>query len=339
MLAFRRLAFVSTIATFFLIFVGGLVRVAGAGLGCPDWPRCFGRWIPPLSVADIPFGISPSTFNLTLAWTEYINRLLGMSLGLLLLATATFAFFHHRRTPRIFWPSVAALVLVAFEGWLGSVVVASDLKPIMVTVHMVLALVIASLLAFATLEAYYLTDTGHSGSSAYPKKASRWIAALWGIGIVQVILGTEVRSGAEIAAAAYPLWTSLQWLSQVGASYHLHMTIGVFVLVATLYLSYAVLKLSERPSVFVRWCLGSLIVLAVAQNILGISLMVWGLTPLLQLFHLWGAALFIGFALVLFSALHKSNEQLVRSSGRMGHLVWITAAAVAVLVMGALSVI
>ncbi len=73
---FRHLALFATFATYFAIFMGGLVRVSGAGLGCPDWPKCFGRWFPPTSLSQLPPEIDPSLFNLTLAWIEYINRLM-----------------------------------------------------------------------------------------------------------------------------------------------------------------------------------------------------------------------------------------------------------------------
>jgi len=95
---FRRFALLTTVATYFLIFVGGLVRVAGAGLGCPDWPKCFGRWIPPFSVDQIPDHIDASSFNVVLAWIEYTNRLAGMSIGILILITAILAFRHCRNT-------------------------------------------------------------------------------------------------------------------------------------------------------------------------------------------------------------------------------------------------
>lgn len=339
MLAFRRLAFISTIATFILIFVGGLVRVAGAGLGCPDWPRCFGRWIPPLSESDIPAGVSTAGFNITLTWIEYVNRLMGMSLGFLVLATAIVAIVTYRRTPWILYPTLASAALVAFQGWLGAVVVSTDLKPIIVTLHMVVALIIASLLIYATLEAYYMTKRDGSNRAAYPSKASRWVGGLWILAIVQVILGTEVRSGAEIAAQDFPLWSSLQWLGKVGAAYHLHMTIGVLLCVATLFVAYSIFKLSDKPSLMVRWCLWSLIILVVFQVIFGIAFMVSGLTPLLQLFHLWGASLYIGFTLVLISALGKTDEQLVQSSSAIRPAVAFTALAVILMAVGAQGVI
>src|SRR5215468_5619383 len=114
--SFQRLALWTTATTYFLILVGGLVRASGAGLGCPDWPRCFGSWIPPASAAELPPQFDLSLFNPTLMWTEYLNRLLGMAVGLLILATVVAAWRRHRREPRILWTTVAALLLTGFQG-------------------------------------------------------------------------------------------------------------------------------------------------------------------------------------------------------------------------------
>jgi cytochrome c oxidase assembly protein subunit 15 len=153
---FRRLAYLTVLAVYFLIFVGGLVRVAGAGLGCPDWPKCFGHWIPPLSVEEIPADVDPSSFNLTLAWIEFGNRLVGMSVGLLVLATALLAIKVHRREPRILFPSLAAALLTAYQGWQGGQVVASELKPIIVSLHLFLSFLIVSLLVYVAQRSHFL---------------------------------------------------------------------------------------------------------------------------------------------------------------------------------------
>ena len=82
---FFRSALISTILSYLLIFVGGLVRVSGSGLGCPDWPKCFGRWVPPTSIEQIPAHIDPTAFNIVLAWIEYGNRMLGVIVGISIL--------------------------------------------------------------------------------------------------------------------------------------------------------------------------------------------------------------------------------------------------------------
>src|SRR5215210_9343150 len=114
--SFQRLALWTTGTTYLLILVGGVVRASGAGLGCPDWPRCFGSWIPPASAAELPAGFDPSLFNPTLMWTEYLNRLLGVTVGLLNLATLVSAWRQHRHVARIMWPTTAAFFLVGFQG-------------------------------------------------------------------------------------------------------------------------------------------------------------------------------------------------------------------------------
>lgn len=148
---FQKLAIAATCATFLLMGIGGFVRAAGAGLGCPDWPHCFDRWIPPTDASQLPPHIDPALFNFEKAWIEYLNRLVGVFTGFLILGAALLAWRDHRGQPHILWPALAALVLVAVQGWLGGLVVKYQLDPRLVSVHLFLALVLGAVLLLGSL--------------------------------------------------------------------------------------------------------------------------------------------------------------------------------------------
>src|SRR5262245_6563212 len=201
--SFQRLALWTTASTYFLILVGGLVRASGAGLGCPDWPRCFGSWVPPASAAELPAGFDASQFNPTLMWTEYLNRLLGVLVGFLILGTLVSAFRHHRRTGGILWPTLAAFLLVGFQGWLGGVVVQQELASWIVTVHLVVALIIVSLLRYATVFAFFSDHPRPSAATVARRVPLSWaVLALILLTLVQVALGAQVRGHVDSALDA-----------------------------------------------------------------------------------------------------------------------------------------
>ena len=201
--SFQRLALWTTAATYFLILVGGLVRASGAGLGCPDWPRCFGSWIPPASAADLPPQFDVSQFNPALMWTEYLNRLLGVTVGFLILATTISAWRHHRREPRILWTIVAALLLTGFQGWLGGRVVAHELAAWIVTVHMIVALVIVQMLLYATFASQVHSGAVHRvRQAAGAHRASCDCVALIVVTLMQIGFGTQVRARVDAALDA-----------------------------------------------------------------------------------------------------------------------------------------
>jgi cytochrome c oxidase assembly protein subunit 15 len=332
--SFRRFAFLTTLATYFLIFAGGLVRVSGAGLGCPDWPRCFGRWIPPVDVSQIPAGIDVAHFNFTLAWIEYFNRLGGVVLGLLVIVTAILALRHFRHNARVLYPTLAAAFFVAVQGWLGSVVVASSLEPVIVTIHMVLALVIVSLLLFATQESYRRPMESDE-RPFYPSRVRIMVGFLWLISIFQVILGTQVREALEHTAAAFPLWSTARWMAQIGLIDDIHLMLGLALAFMTAYTGYAVLKLSERPTVLVRHSVWGLMIIVLAQAASGVALLVTHLEPLLDIFHLWLAALYVGLSLVLYVAVRERSEQTVTQQRQFSRV--LAGASLAVVLMGTLA--
>lgn len=294
MRAFQRLALATTAVTYVLILVGGLVRASGAGLGCPDWPRCFGSWIPPASAAELPAGFDPSQFNPTLMWTEYLNRLLGASVGLLILATAILAWRHHRRQPHILWPVIAALLLTGYQGWLGGRVVAHELAAWIVTVHMIVALIIVSLLLYATVYSLYARDGQPVMWTRTRRGTARLVGALIVMTLVQVGLGTQVRG--HVDAALDTGVPHADALATVGAVDRWHRDAALIVFTFAMVMLPIVMRHREGLLVRAAWVM---VLCAAAQIGVGLLLAYVSLTPAAQVAHLTVASVLLGAETVL----------------------------------------
>ncbi len=137
---------------FAVILAGGVVRTTQSGMGCPDWPHCFGRWIPPVNKSQLPPDYEKyldkqdidHTFNAFHTWVEYINRLLGALLGVFVFIHAIWSFRKFYKTNRnVCWLSLLLLLSTGFQGWLGKKVVDANLEVVKITIHMLVALAIA----------------------------------------------------------------------------------------------------------------------------------------------------------------------------------------------------
>ncbi len=127
---FRNLLIASAIMVYFLIVVGGIVRVTGSGLGCPDWPRCFGNWIPPMRADAI---------------IEYIHRLVATLTSPLLLASAFIAWWRFRAIRLASRPLLIAIILLAVQAVLGGIVVLLETPRDLVAIHLGVAFTIQAL--------------------------------------------------------------------------------------------------------------------------------------------------------------------------------------------------
>jgi len=329
--SFQRLAVWTTATTYFLILVGGLVRASGAGLGCPDWPRCFGGWVPPMSAAELPPQFDPSQFNQTLMWTEYVNRLLGVTVGFLIFATAISAWRHHRRDPRILWTTIGAFLLVGFQGWLGGRVVAHELAAWIVTVHMIVALVIVQMLLYVTVRAFpaHLSTRApehpstsapehpstsapeHPSTSApehlstrAPEHLSTFTIALIVITLIQIALGTQVRGSLDAALDAGVARDAA--LATVGTLDVLHRDLAFVTLLGAILLCFW-LVMGRGNGLLIRWS-WAVLGLAVAQVALGVVMAYVSLLPAAQVLHLTVASLLLGAQTVLLLLSWRGSE-------------------------------
>ena len=309
MKAFKTFSLYSVIATYLLILLGGLVRVSGAGLGCPDWPKCFDRWIPPTNVSQLPSHFDPSQFNFTLAWLEYINRVAGMVVGLLILVTAVLAIRYYRHNYQILIPALLAAILVAIQGWLGGQVVSTELKPLIVSIHMGVAFIIISLLLYILAQVHFSPDADIQSKSLIPASFRWTFLILWSVVIIQIILGTQVRSSIEILAQNYPLLQNSDLLDKIGIVDEIHKTLGLIIAIGTWGIGYFILKRKYRSPHSVIKMTWLAMGLVFTQIILGFILTFAGLPSLSKLFHLWIASLYIGTLLILYMNLKKAGVQ------------------------------
>ncbi|MFP5379253.1 MAG: COX15/CtaA family protein [Vicinamibacteria bacterium] len=290
---FQRLALATTAITYLLILVGGLVRASGAGLGCPDWPRCFGGWIPPMSAADLPAAFDPSQFNPTLMWTEYLNRLLGVTVGLFIFATLVSAWRHHRDTPRVFRPILAAFLLTGFQGWLGGMVVAQALAGWIVTAHMIVALVIVALLIYATFHA--VVEDGAAEVGPARRFLARATYGVMAVMLAQVAIGAQVR---ELVDERLDHLPRAAVIDSLGLLDLLHRDGAVAVLGLAVLLWFRV-WLKHRHEGRLMTAAHVVLGLVAAQIATGVVLAYFALPPPAQVAHLTLAALLMGALMVL----------------------------------------
>jgi cytochrome c oxidase assembly protein subunit 15 len=319
---YRRICWWSLFSVFFLFFLGGLVRSTGAGMGCPDWPKCFGQWIPPTSDKDLPDNyekfflekrktkierltaflenigrsdysarihqatwlMEHEPYSFRKAYTEYINRVWGALTGIFALLCAISSFQFIKSKTSIFVYSVLGLILVGFNGWLGSLVVDTNLLPGMVTIHF--------FFAFAAFLMYILAFAAHRGLTKGSKSRLTMLTSLllFTLVSVEVLVGSIVRENVD-QLAMYGTWVNLRNYGLLGGSFDFHRISGMVLLVACIFLVFTYRKLGDRSDLqFLAYVLLGVFILQISA---GASNLSFGFPALSQIAHITlGAASF-----------------------------------------------
>jgi cytochrome c oxidase assembly protein subunit 15 len=259
MTRFQKLALAALVSVLLLMFVGAIVRVTGSGMGCPDWPTCWGCLIPPTSVEQVDFdklpvarfqekakrlGRDPSTiteeslraeFNPRHVWTEFINRLCALPVGFFSLATFIAAFWQRDKRPLVFWMAFGSLVVVLVNAWMGARVVYSGLAPGVLTAHLALAMALTGMLVYC---AWRGTDEPwRIRMDAAPRVKLRWtVALLLAVIVAEGIIGAQVREMTDELAKFHIDAPRSTWNAELESSwkYLFHRSFSWVVLGATL---------------------------------------------------------------------------------------------------------
>ncbi len=314
----KRLALIAFIAVEVLLLFGGIVRATGSGLGCPDWPFCYGRMVPPTRVEDIDFeelnlekfrqkaaqhgrdprSITPESiareFDATHTWIEYVNRLSALPVGLAVIALLVASVCYRRERPQVLAASILGTALVGVNAWLGAKVVLSALRPGIITLHMGLTIVLLCVLVYACWAA--------GDDSWRPQIRSLHLAefsslrlfagALFVLVVAEAVLGSQVREMTDYLARTHENAPRAAWTRELEATavYLIHRSGYWLILIS------AVVFYQKARTVLMGgagWLEQSVLGLVLVQMILGLILAQVGIIPTAQVLHVGASSLLV----------------------------------------------
>lgn len=268
---FRLFAKLTAAITIIVVLAGSLVKVTGSGMGCPDWPKCFGHYIPPVNAKEVSWGSGEdyfkgqmilhngqlliaeesfqsssafsidnwkiyekhgySVYNPTHTIIEYVNRLATVVLGLASLLMLIMGLVNIKRQKSLFIWSLVVLVLILFEAWLGRLVVDSVLSPIKISIHLYAAFVIVLIISALLV----FTNPKHSNRINLRSKYSTLGLIMLVMLFIQVFLGTKVRELFDVFSDSL---IRSEWVDNAGLKFLIHRSFSLvyFGMIIYLYL-------------------------------------------------------------------------------------------------------
>lgn len=333
---FSKWAVTSLVLVYLVIFAGAFVRLTGSGMGCPDWPKCFGYYIPPTQESELLFTAgkkydkgqviikvesllvaktdftSKSTFdasnwekytkhdyavfNPLHTWVEYINRLFGMLAGIACFVTFILSFWFWKDNKKLILLTFLICVLMGFQAWLGKTVVDSVLNPVKITTHMLAALLIV---AFQLITIYSVKK--EDKTLGFDRKFNWILVISLVLTIIQIVLGTSVREHVDtVSETGAP---EILWLQNPSLSFYIHRSFSVLVLLINLYL-FAQNKKLNLGFKKLNWVM----ILLVIEIISGIAMYYFDFPFGTQTIHIVLATLLFGFQ--FYMILESNNKKI-----------------------------
>ena len=339
-MSFKSFSKITIVSIFLIIVAGSLVRMTGSGMGCPDWPKCFGYLIPPTSIDQIEWGngktffkgqmiifdeqlrsanhnfISSEVFNKdnwTLytkhdyaifnpfhTWMEYINRLIGAISGLLTFIMFIMSFRYWKTKRKIVLLSGMTVFFMVFQAWLGATVVFSVLQPIKITIHMLMALVILALMVYLISK---VPDPYEEKNIIFDKRLYQFLKIAIVLSLIQITLGTQVRQLIdEIASSLYHMQRNL-WVNLVGTTFKVHRSFAISLVIINVVLFFRNYKLKYRYQL-----VNYIVVIVFLEVLSGIILTYFDMLALMQPIHLIAASLLFLIQIALYFKLQKAKS-------------------------------
>ncbi len=277
---FRRLSLVTAVAAFALVVLGGVVRVTGSGLGCPDWPLCYGGLLPPLESQAI---------------IEFSHRIVASLLvGPLVLATVVVAWIAYRRERWLVITATLALILLVAQALLGGATVLNELPGPIVAAHLALGQALLACLVLVAVVAYRgpLAILNNLRPDGRPDRFPLLLLAS-GIGVYGLMISGSIvtASGATRACFDWPLCQGDVFPDQLLPAIHMaHRFLAVIIGIFVMFVLHLGIRQRFRPP-YVRYMSMAVATMFVAQVMVGAAT-VWLTFPAeFQALHLAAATM------------------------------------------------
>ncbi len=315
------LAIASLTMVLLVMTAGSIVRMSGAGMGCPDWPKCFGYYIPPTDVETLTWREGKSfkkgqmilheerflvaQFDLTSGerfnpenwevytrhdythfdplhtWIEYINRLIGALTGIPVLLFFLLSIAYVRKDALVTLLGFLGVFFLGFSAWLGKLVVDGNLVPHSITYHMFSALALVAIYAYLIGRLQVYTLSFRSKRDSNITRLAWVCMALL---LLQIFLGTFVREEVDIIARQGSLERSM-WIESLSWIFKVHRSFSILVLGGIGLLAYWIIRMrgvSAWPRI--------LLALVILEILAGMALAYLNMPAIVQPIHLIFAA-------------------------------------------------
>lgn len=306
-------------------------------MGCPDWPKCFGQWVPPTSVEQLPENykevysayrdkknqkfarylstigleetaikimedksiLQEADFNPVKTLVEYINRLIGVIIGGFIILLFVKSWKFRKTSPSLFLYSTLTLIAVIIQGWFGSIVVSTNLTTWTITIHMLVALLIVALLVYLYHKS---SPPAENGKIEVSTDIKILLLSSSIILLIQIVLGTEVREAIDVIAAS--MANRNLWIGRLGLEFLVHRSFSLIVLIINVLLVFKLMKTSYNKTLS-----RILLILILGAILTGAGMGYFGVLPVLQPIHLLLAT--ITFGVQIFMVFDLNNRSKV----------------------------
>ena len=301
---FYKNSIITVILLYILVLVGGFVRITESGDDCPDWPKCYGSWFPPLSIEDIPEEFNPTEDKVYGSWIEYFNRLVGVILGISMLFTFYKSIYIFKYDKIIFYGSLSSLLLIIIAGWFGGQIAQNiDGENIMhqhsVSIHLYIAILTIISLSYTTNRSFLLLYPDCEKKNNYSNESSYIFFAILILNLLLVFSGSFIRDFIDDdSIKQLPYFLRMErYVYETGFIKFIHPILGFSMLALLGILWNHIMNISNSSDIL-KMFVKILLILIGLQIIIGEGLRFNFIHETFRLYHLWISTVILGIIII-----------------------------------------